>query len=144
MILSCIQCHQDHHHSNHLSFLGRDSSTYICPDCMVLQIGETNKDKDLNSHDNREAMRIPVFAPVRVSPQSRGIVVTSALIIDASSSGICIETKISLSVEDKIDLKLQGSNSVFHAVGKVMHIQQISSEEIPQYKAGIMLLERFH
>ena len=143
MNLNCIQCHQSHQISNNLSSMEGNFANFICPDCLIEHVWDSPEFEKNQNGDKRHAMRLPVFVPVRVSPQNRGIIVTSALIIDASIGGVCIETKISLEINETIKLKLRGQNSNFQAIGKIVHLKSYTSEEIPLYKAGITLLEAF-
>ena len=135
MILNCIQCHQDHQISNKLSWMEAEPADYICPDCMVQHVCEANTDRPEDKEEKRRFVRVPVFVPVRVSPQTRGIIVTSALIVDASNSGVCIETKISLGINDKIDLKLQGKNAIFQAIAAAdSNMNQNIQDNLDKYK----------
>ena len=123
---------------------------YICPDCLIEavplpQVKKETKEINIASEgiERRRSDRFPVFVPIRIAPQKRGVIVTSALILDSSSTGMCIETKIILKRDDQLDLTLQGNNIKFHAVGKVVYSENISVEDVPHYKAGIKLLDVF-
>lgn len=146
MILSCSHCRLEFPVKDKLASTNTGTADYVCPDCMVQNICRSENQIDENLPEEvgqRRFPRIPVFVPVRISPQKRGITVTSAMIVDASVVGVCIETKISLEVEDTVDMKMQGHKELYKAVGKVVHVTQISSEDIPHFKAGIHLLKGF-
>jgi hypothetical protein len=148
MNLICNWCQSTHEISDNLVCMEGDPAHYICPSCLMIAVPLNQKSqKNINvateGLEKRNSDRYPVFVPVRVSPQDRGVIVTSALVLDASKTGMCVQSKIHLKANDYLDLTLQGNNIKFHATGKVVYSENISVEDVNHYKAGIKLLDVF-
>ncbi len=148
MNLVCNWCQSTHEISDNLICMEGDPAHYICPSCLMLVVPLNKKEKkSINvaseGLERRRSDRYPVFVPVRVSPQERGVIVTSALVLDTSKTDMSIQSKIQLRANDFLDLTLQGNNIKFHATGKVVYSENMSVEDVSHYKAGIKLLDVF-
>ena len=93
--------------------------------------------------DQRNAVRHPVFGIVRITPKNRGITVTSALILDASRTGLRLETKVYLNEDEEVGLLLNGESNQYQAFGRVVYSQSMNNEAIQFFQTGIRLLDSF-
>ncbi len=66
------------------------------------------------------------------------------MILDASKTGLCIETRFTLKNNDTIDMTLSGNDIKFQATGKVVYTDDLSIDDAPQFKSGVKLLDEFH
>jgi hypothetical protein len=153
MELKCNWCQKTAEISDKLVPKKGDTSDYICSECLVAIMPTSGKKEEIKNHEmnmavegveKRRSPRFPVFLPVRIGSQDEGQSVTSAMILDASSTGLKVESEYTLRRNDTLDLTLRGNDITFMATGKVIYTEEIEVEDVSNQKAGIKLLDEFH
>ncbi len=147
MNLKCNWCQKEHTISDNLQCMEGDPAHYVCPDCLMVTLpyqSAASGNTATLGMEKRQSERYPIFVPVRIAPQDRGMIVTSALVLDTSESGLRLESKIALREDEDIDLTLLGNKIKFLAAGKVIYSKEVTVEGSPHYQAGIKLLDEFH
>lgn len=146
-IIECSRCGVMGIIPERMKYIEDRLAHYYCADCLISmmpeQLEKAIKKPDYignKSVEKRVFPRFPVFAPVRLSPANRGIEITSALIIDASLSGVRIMTRLVLQPNENIIFTISGGDKNYHAAGKVMFSKLFEENgATDQYHVGIQL-----
>lgn len=145
-IIECSRCGVVGIIPQKLNYIEDQLAHYYCADCLIEMMPKkveptlAPKQVKKGSIEDRVAPRLPVFAPIRLSPINRGIEVTSALIVDTSTSGVKILTQLVLEPGEDIIFTILGADKNYHAAGQVVYSEVINENSShKQYQIGIKL-----
>lgn len=139
----CSWCQKSVEIDKNLPFHDIPGAQCICTDCLIPILPKSLvSGSDLEASDptdQRSSQRLPVISQIHLSQGKKRALLTHALILNLSDSGMKLQLDTSIDKGIEVILGFLGSKVAYKAIGLVVRCQLLRQREEPYYELGIRL-----